>query len=256
VLGLYTFILLNSDRGEMDISQASKGISISSILTVVLVIIVVVIVAQMYMGNLSLVSLRSMSLAQQGSMKEGFFGGVARGAGHPDCLRNLNEGPELLGMVRSAAGTADYSELQLILSKLGCLKQDIMGPSGIVEATRYQAYETAHDREPIAEVAATCLNRTISKRDLEIIFVTFKDRAKVLLRRLCTISNLTEDQTLQADKLLISAWKDVYEIALGRCIATPGELEAQAHDAQPFEPPNVQDLREYNGYYSGWTGQV
>jgi hypothetical protein len=110
-------------------------------------------------------------------MKEGFFGGVARGAGHPDCLRNLNEGPELLGMVRSAAGTADYSELQLILSKLGCLKQDIMGPSGIVEATRYQAYETAHDREPIAEVAATCLNRTISKRDLEIIFVTFKDKA-------------------------------------------------------------------------------
>jgi hypothetical protein len=208
------------------------------------------------MGNLPLLRLQNMTMAQKAADKEGFFGGVARGAGHPDCLRNLNEGPELLDIVRSAAGTADYSELQLILSKLGCLKQDIMGPSGIVEATRYQAYEAAHDREPIAEVAATCLNRTISKRDLEIIFVTFKDRAKVLLRRLCTIANISEAQTAKADKLLLFAWKDVYEIASGRCIATPGELEAQAHDAQPFEPPAIQELREYNGYYSGWTGQV
>ena len=233
-----------------------KGISITSVAWILLIIVVVLIVAQIYMGNSPLVYLKNMTMAEKAASKEGFFGGVARGAGHPDCLRNLNEGPELLGMVRSAAGTADYSELQLILSKLGCLKQDIMGPSGIVEATRYQAYETAHDREPIAEVAATCLNRTISKRDLEIIFVTFKDRAKVLLRRLCTIANLTEAQTVQADKLLLAAWKDVYEIASGRCIATAGELEAQAHDAQPFEPPAIQELREYNGYYSGWTGQI
>ena len=233
-----------------------KGISLTSIGWIILLILVVFLVAQIYMGNSPLVYLKNMTMAEKAATKEGFFGGVARGAGHPDCLRNLNEGPELLGMVRSAAGTADYSELQLILSKLGCLKQDIMGPSGIVEATRYQPYETAHDREPIAEVAATCLNRTISKRDLEIIFVTFKDRAKVLLRRLCTLANLTEAQTVQADKLLLAAWKDVYEIASGRCIATAGELEAQAHDAQPYEPPAIQELREYNGYYSGWTGQV
>jgi len=236
--------------------NVTKGISITSIGWIILLILVVLLVAQIYMRNSPLMYLQSMTMAQKAATKEGFFGGVARGAGHPDCLRNLNEGPQLLGMVRSAAGTADYSELQLILSKLGCLKQDIMGPSGIVEATRYQPYETAHDREPIAEVAATCLNRTISKRDLDIIFVTFKDRAKVLLRRLCTLANLTEAQTVQADKLLLFAWKDVYEIASGRCIATRGELEAQAHDAQPFEPPAIQELREYNGYYSGWTGQV
>jgi len=231
-------------------SGITKGISVASIIWIAVIIVVVIIVAHLYMGNSPLMYLK---MAQS---REGFFGGVARGAGHPDCLRNLNEGPELLGLVQSAAGTADYSELQLILSKLGCLKQDIMSPSGIVEATRYQPYETAHDREPIAEVAATCLNRTISKRDLEIIFVTFKDRAKVLLRRLCTIANISEAQTAKADKLLLAAWKDVYEIASGRCIATPGELEAQAHDAQPFEPPAIQELREYNGYYSGWTGQV
>jgi hypothetical protein len=236
--------------------SVGKGIPWTSIGWILLIILIVTLVAQLYIGNLPLLRLQSMTMAQKAADKEGFFGGVARGAGHPDCLRNLNEGPELLDIVRSAAGTADYSELQLILSKLGCLKQDIMGPSGIVEATRYQAYEAAHDREPIAEVAATCLNSTISKRDLDIIFVTFKDRAKVLLRRLCTIANISEAQTAKADKLLLFAWKDVYEIASGRCIATPGELEAQAHDAQPFEPPAIQELREYNGYYSGWTGQI
>lgn len=235
----------------MGFGGEQKGIPYTSILWILLIILVVFLLAGLFMNVQPLVYLQA-----KGPSAEGFFGGVARGAGHPDCLRELNEGPELLGLVQSAAGTADYSELQLILSKLGCLKKDILSPSGIVEATRYQAYETAHDREPVAEVAATCLNRTIPKRDLEIVFVTWKDRGKVLLRRLCTIANLTESQSVQAEKLFIAAYKDVYEIASGRCIATPGELDAQAHDAQPFEPPNIQELREYNGYYSGWTGQV
>ena len=91
---------------------------------------------------------------------EGFFGGVARGAGHPDCLRTLPEGSELLDLLMSRGvdgippgvsdASADYKEFQLILSKLGCLKKDLMSPSGIVEATRYQAFETAHDRINVA----------------------------------------------------------------------------------------------------------
>jgi hypothetical protein len=96
-------------------------------------------------------------------MKEG-FGGVARGSGHPDCVRTLPEGAELLDALQSRVaanpsiteGNADFKELQLILSKLGCLKKDLLSPSGIVEATRYQAFETAHDRINNAEVAAMC----------------------------------------------------------------------------------------------------
>ena len=67
---------------------------------------------------------------------EGFFGGVARGAGHPDCLRTLPEGSELLDLLMRRGvdcispgvsdASADYKELQLILSKLGCLKKDLM----------------------------------------------------------------------------------------------------------------------------------
>jgi hypothetical protein len=161
-----------------------------------------------------------------------------------------------LEAVSDAHGTADYAEFQLLLSKLGCFKKDIMSPSGIVEATRYQPYETAHDRQPVAEVASTCLNRTIAPRDLDITFKTWHDRGKVLLLRLCTLANLKEGEVVKLEKLFVSAVDDVFMIAKGRCIATPGEQRAAAHDAQPFEPLETKNLREYNGYFSGWGGAV
>lgn len=188
--------------------------------------------------------------------KEGFYGGAARGTGHPDCLRELNEGAEVLSYVMGAQGTADYDEFQLILSKLGCLKKDIMSPSGIVNATRYQPYATSHDREPVAEVAATCLNRTIPRRDLDIVFKTWLDRGKVLLKRLCTVVNLKEKEVQRCDALFASAHGDVYNVAIGRCIITPGEQAAAAHDAQPNDDPMLVNQREYKGYFSGFGGQI
>ena len=193
---------------------------------------------------------------QARASQEGFFGGVARGAGHPDCLRTLNDGAELLGIVMTPETTnqPDFVEFQVLLSKLGCLKKDLMSPSGIVEATRYQPYETAHDREPVAEVAATCLNRTIPKRDLDIIFQTWKNRGNILLKRLCTLAELTEAQVVHCEQLFANSWIDVYEVAQGRCIATAGEIKAAVDDARPYEPNDVKDLGEYNGYFSGWSG--
>ena len=76
---------------------------------------------------------------------EGFYGGVARSAGHPDCLRTLPEGSELLDMVSKRVkgypsdGSTDYKEMELLLSKMACLKKDLLSPSGIVNATRHQA---------------------------------------------------------------------------------------------------------------------
>jgi hypothetical protein len=188
--------------------------------------------------------------------KEGFYGGAARGTGHPDCLRELNEAAEVLSYVMGAQGTADYDEFQLILSKLACLKKDIMSPSGIVNATRYQPYATSHDREPVAEVAATCLNRTIPRRDLDIVFKTWFDRGQVLLKRLCTVVNLKEKEVQRCEALFASAHGDVYNVAIGRCIITPGEQEAAAHDAQPNDDPMLVNQREYKGYFSGFGGQI
>lgn len=190
---------------------------------------------------------------------EGFYGGVVRGGGHPDCLRTLPEGSELLNMidnrVKLEEGSGDYKELQLILSKLACLKKDLMSPSGIVEATRYQQFETAHDREPVSEVCATCLNQTIAPRDLDIIFATWRDRGNVLLRKLCTEASLKEPEVKKAEALFTAAWSDVYDIAKGRCLKTVDNSQ-KPDDVGAFEPSGLKDLRKYDGYYSGWSGAV
>ena len=203
---------------------------------------------------------------------EGFFGGVARGSGHPDCLRTLPEGSEildvLLGRVQAnpsvSEGGADYREFQLILSKLGCLKKDLMSPSGIVEATRYQAFETAHDRINVAEVCAMCLSKTIPSRDLDIIFATWRDRGKVLLRKLCTEAQLNEEQVKHLDALFHKAWSDVYEIAKSQCLKTDFSKQnggSIGSDVGAYEPEDLKDLRTYTNKYgglsaSGWNGNV
>jgi len=202
-------------------------------------------------------------------MEEGFYGGVARGSGHPDCLRTLPEGSEILDVLTRpianapavSEGSADYREFQLILSKLGCLKKDLMSPSGIVEATRYQAFETAHDRINVAEVCAMCLNQTIPSRDLDIIFATWRDRGKVLLRKLCTEANLTEEEVMKLEKLYHKAWSDVYDIAKSRCLKTDFSLQhggATGGYVSPYMPENLKDARSYDGIReaSGWNGAV
>ncbi len=203
---------------------------------------------------------------------ETFYGGVARGSGHPDCLRTLPEGSQLLdvliqragGNKVAAEGSDDYRELQLILSKLGCLKKDLMSPSGIVEATRYQAFETAHDRINVAEVCAMCMNQSIPSRDLDIIFATWRDRGQVLLRKLCTDANLNEEQVVLLEKLFRKAWSDVYEIAKSKCLKTDFSKQHGGQvlgDVGGYEPEHLKDARSYDYKYgglsaSGWNGAV
>jgi len=232
------------------VTRTLSKIPIVSIAWIITIVVIIGLVANIF--------LQYPTFEAAPRTQEGFFGGVVKGAGHPDCLRDLNAGAELLAAVSApdALSSPDYAEFQLLLSKLGCLKKDLMSPSGIVNATLYQSYENAHDRQPVAEVAATCLNRTIAPRDLDITFKTWRDRGGVLLKRLCTLANLTEDQVRSAETLFASAVADVYEVAKGRCIATAGEIKAEVDSARPFEPENVKDLGEYNGYFSGWGGQI
>jgi hypothetical protein len=202
---------------------------------------------------------------------EGFFGGVARGSGHPDCLRTLPEGSEILDVLLSrvnpiaiSEGSADYREFQLILSKLGCLKKDLMSPSGMVEATRYQAFETAHDRINVGEVCAMCLNQTIAPRDLDIVFATWRDRGRVLLRKLCTEAQLTEQDVVKLEVLYNRAWSDVYNISRSKCLKTDFSLQNGGQtlgDVGGYEPEHLKDLRSYDYKYgnmnaSGWNGAV
>lgn len=181
------------------------------------------------------------------------FGGIARGSGQPDSLRTLPEGSEILDVLHKSGASdrsGDYKEFQLILSKLGSLKKDLMSASGIVEATRYQSFDTTHDRINVAELCGMCLNKSVSARDLDIIFATWRDRGKMLLTKLCTQGNLKEEGVVRLETLFNTIWTDVYDISKNRCLISDYPTH-NGGDAGPYIPKGLQDLRTYDYKYGG-----
>jgi hypothetical protein len=179
---------------------------------------------------------------------------------NPDSLRTLPEASPLLEMV--AQESSDYAELQLILGKMASLKKDLQCPSGVVDATRYQAFDTTHDRVAVAELCGMCMTHTIAPRDLDISFATWRDRGTLLIRRLST-ETLSDAQTDRALKLFSVSWEDVYQIAQQKClktIAEQGHGSGKGSDVGSYEPTMLKDLRNYIHTYgfsaSGWNGAV
>ena len=188
--------------------------------------------------------------------KEGFYGGVAVGAGIPDCLRTSSEGARLYSMFqgkvdRFEEGTADLQELTLLLSQLSCFKKDLMGVAKQVEATRYQAFATQIDMEPIAETTARCFAKTIPPRDLELAFEKWTKRGIFLITRLCTSANLTDAQHTEAERLFYAFIADIKDVATDACLTGTPTIQAQPQlsprDAKAYDPGSSG--REYFGYY-------
>jgi len=184
------------------------------------------------------------------------FGGVAKGAGIPDCLRTSREASDLYELIvgkidKTEEGPDDLSELQLLLSKLSCFKKDLLSPSGIVEATRYQPYNTSHDVEPVSETTARCFAKTIPPRDLNITFDKWSSRGKFLVKRLCAAVGLTQAESDKANSLFLAVITDVSDIANSQCLV--GEIHINGkqgpRDVGAYETPNLSELREYKGYY-------
>lgn len=193
---------------------------------------------------------------EDASGTEGFFGGVAVGSGEPDCLRTSSEAAQVYAIFANRTssteeGPADFQELRLLLSKLACFKKDLMGTAAVVEATRYQAYATSMDIEPIGETTARCFAKTIPSRDLEISLEKWSRRGTELIRRLCTSMNLTEMESAQADTLFSGLIRDVSDVARSVCLSGEPTIngEEAPRQAGGFEPPGLQELGEYKGYY-------
>lgn len=200
------------------------------------------------------VPLTNTDIALQ-NLKEG-FGGAARGAGSPDCLRSSAEGAELIAMFSGREsgfeeGSDDLRELTQIVSKLSCFKKDLVSPSYIVEATRYQQFVTMHDIEPIAETTGRCFAKTISPRDLEIAFDKWSTRGNLLIRRLCTSYHLSSGDVEKAQALFRAVIRDVKDIARGSCLQGEPKIAGKPgpRDAHPYEAPGLANLGEYSGYY-------
>jgi hypothetical protein len=195
---------------------------------------------------------------------EGFYGGATRGTGTPDSLRTLPESSQLLEILGKAQASSDYAELELLLGKMASLKKDLLSPSGIVDATRYQAFDTAHDRVAVAELCGMCMTHTIAPRDLDIDFATWRDRGNLLIRQLSTAASISDAQTDRALKLFSVSWEDVYQIAQQKCLKTIAEQShgsGKGSDVGSYEPPALKNLPDFANVYgglsaSGWTGAV
>jgi|LauGreDrversion4_2_1035121.scaffolds.fasta_scaffold331091_2 hypothetical protein len=216
-------------------------------------IAVIISVMWYFWGNKTMPKTSGFSDA---SGHEGFFGGVAVGSGDPDCLRSSSEAAQLYSTFRSRTSTTsegpeDLSELRLLLSKMACFKKDLLGTAQQIEATRYQAYATSMDIEPIAETTARCFAKTIPKRDLDIILEKWSTRAQTLIVRLCTSMNFTEAEHRQAESLLNALVKDISDVARSVCLAGTPTIGGKpvGRELSGLESASLQEQGTYKGYY-------
>lgn len=193
-------------------------------------------------------------LSEQPVSSEGFAGPAK--VGIPDCLQESSYAAKLYEILSSKKQTTeegpdDLREFTLLLSKTSCLKKDLMSQSGFVEATRYQVYSTAHDVEPVAETTARCLAKTIPIRDLEISLDKWLTRGKMLMKRLCTSVNLNDSNLKEANALFKKHMDDVSDIAKAKCLKGDVEIAGTPgpRDVTGYSPPELEELREYKGYY-------
>lgn len=188
---------------------------------------------------------------------EGFAGPAVIGPDVPNCMQSSKDCAALSQLLNdrkmtTEEGPDDLRELQLILSKISCFKRDLTGVAGVVEATRYQPFSTAHDLEPVAETTARCFARTIPQRDLALSLDKWGSRGTFLIKRLCTSENLSESDEKEALRLFGDAMRDINDIALGRCCnADVGVIAGQPQPRMVggYETPSIGNLRQYNGYY-------
>ena len=146
-------------------------------------------------------------------------------------------------------GKDDLKEFKLILSKLCCMKHDLVSPSQAVSATLRIPYKTSHDRENPADTVARCFTKSVPIRDLDITFGTWKDRGDALLRKLCTSYNLSNDESTKAMKLFMTCWMDTFSIAKEVCVVPDGAESVNPRDLHGVTPEKIKDLGKYNGYY-------
>jgi len=201
-----------------------------------------------YIGKAS-VPLPSYKLGFR-SGPEGFYGGVARGAGEPDCLRTSSEGAALVDLFSGTCEESadDLRELKQIVGKLSCFKKDLLSPSHIIEATRYQPFVTAHDIEPVAETTGRCFAKTLSPRDLELSIDKWTSRGEKLVKRLSASHRLAPTDVEKAQALFQALLRDVADVARSTCMPDKG-VATPSGPRDPVGRNSAGEQADYKGYY-------
>jgi hypothetical protein len=202
----------------------------------------------------TLINKRNTVPSGSSEKKEGFQG-PARGVSSIPCGQESSHVTDILEvfsnkMSVTEEGSPDLKEFKEIMSKMCCMKHDLMGVSQTVSSTRYVPYNNTHDRENPAETVGRCFTKSIPPRDLDIIFGTWKNRGLSLLDKLCTSYKLNRRESENVRKHFNSLWSDVFAIAKARCSPAENAPEhGSPRDPKGFINPDVEELGEYKGYY-------
>ena len=195
-----------------------------------------------------------MNTVPSGLKLEGFQG-PALGVSDIPCGQESAEARAVLQLFYNKQSTTregepDLKELKQILSKLCCMKHDLMATSQVVQSILYVPYNNTHDRENPADTVARCFTKSIPVRDLDITFGTWKKRGLVLINRLCTSYNLSSSKADQATQLFTGVWTDVFSIAKNACLPLPKAPENESpRDPKGLMTESVAELGHYTGYY-------
>jgi hypothetical protein len=187
-------------------------------------------------------------------IKQGFYGGPINGTTTLACGRMSSEAEQLIAMfegrqLHTGEGEQDLHDLKAVLSKMLCMKQDLMAPQHTITAAKELGFATHMDIQPVADLTARCFSKTVPERDLSIQFGKWQEFGHDMIRRLCTAAELSEVERETAEKLFNTAWRDAMDVALIQCLKTATDDKLSPHDAQPNTPEDVEDLRAYDGYY-------
>ena len=182
------------------------------------------------------------------------FQGPSRGVSDFPCGQESAEAVALAEMFYGRPSTAeegspDLVELKAILSKMCCMKHDLMSVSQVVQASMYLPYSNTHDRENPADTVARCFTKGIPPRDLDITFATWKDRGLVLLNRLCTSYNFSKVEVEKAEGYFTRCWSDCFDVAKTVCLTDNKVPSGSPRDPKGVMPEAVKTLGPYDGYY-------
>jgi hypothetical protein len=146
-------------------------------------------------------------------------------------------------------GSPDLVELKAILSKMCCMKHDLMSPSQVVQASLYLPYSNIHDRENPADTVGRCFTKGIPPRDLDITYKTWKDRGLLLINRLCTSYDMTTGESERAANYFMACWSDCFDVAKTVCLKASVPVVGSPRDPKGFTPESVKEHGTYTGYY-------
>ena len=211
--------------------------------------LIAVLIALGVAGVSYMMTVTNKTIPSGKQIEEGFQG-PSRGVSDISCGQESSYAVALSGQFTgressTEEGPADLREFKLILSKLCCLKHDLMSTAQVVQSSLYIPYNNTHDRDTVAR----CFTKSIPARDLDISFETWRDRGLVLLSRLCTSYNLSDSDERTAKNNFMSCWSDSYDVAKTVCTPNTPPSQGSPRDPKGFTPEAVKDLGTYKGYY-------